>query len=367
MRKGTLVLAAASLPVIFLAVLLGVALLGAGGSSAATCATSASTAEPVKAGTIPNGWGPLVDKAAKESGIPASILAAQLETESGWNPKAVSPAGAQGLSQFIPGTWASYGSGKDPFDPAAAIHAQGAYMKALLGQVQKVASSSGKPAVSLALAGYNAGVGRVFQYGGIPPYEETQNYVAKILTLAQKYAQNGKAPATTVAPPTSCTGLSVSNAAVSKAGDDYPWKGTIHNANNPVSGFAYRNCTDFAWWRVMGQLGITDQTKMNATRLGPGDGGDWGLKWQQVGWTVSKTPKVGAVIWYARHANGVGSYGHVAIVKAINPDGTVVEEGYNFGMPPTGQYYKRTIAASYPSGYLYIPTKEQAAAYGLSA
>lgn len=367
MRKGLLVLTAASLPVIFLLGLLGVALLGAGGSSAATCAASAPSTEPVKAGTIPSGWASLVDKAAADSGVPSSVLAAQLETESGWNPKAVSPAGAQGLSQFIPGTWASYGGGKDPFDPAAAIAAQGAYMKALVDQVGPLASSSGQPAVSLALAGYNAGVGRVFQYGGIPPYAETQNYVAKILGLAQKYAQNGKAPATSVAPPASCTGLSVSNAAVSKAGDDYPWKSTEHNANNPVSGFAYRNCTDFAWWRMMEQLGITDQSKMNATRLGPGDGGDWGLKWQQVGWTVSKTPKVGAVIWYARNANGVGSYGHVAIVKAINPDGTVVEEGYNFGLPPTGEYYTRTIDPGYPSGYLYIPTKEQAAAFGLTA
>ncbi|MCZ2403554.1 transglycosylase SLT domain-containing protein [Paenarthrobacter sp. Z7-10] len=367
MRKGFLVLTAVSLPVIFLAALLGMSLLGAGGSSAAACPAAASSTEPVKAGTIPNGWAPLVQKAATDSGVPSSVLAAQLEAESGWNPKAVSPAGAQGLSQFIPGTWASYGGGKDPFDPEAAIAAQGAYMKALVGQVGPLASSSGQPAVSLALAGYNAGVGRVFQYGGIPPYAETQNYVAKILASAQKYAQNGDTPATSVAPPASCTGLSVSNAAVSTAGDDYPWKTTEHNANNPVTGFAYRNCTDFAWWRTMGQLGITDQSKMNATRLGPGDGGDWGLKWQQVGWTVSKTPKVGAVIWYARNANGVGSYGHVAIVKEITADGKVVEEGYNFGLPPTGQYYTRTIDPGYPSGYLYIPTKEQAAAFGLAA
>ena len=367
MRKGLLVLAAVSLPVLLLLSLLVVVLAGAGGSSAAACVATAYNAEPVKAGTIPNGWAPLVEKAASDSGVPSAVLAAQLETESGWNPQAVSPAGAQGLSQFIPGTWASYGGGKDPFDPAAAITAQGAYMKDLLGQVKPLATSSGQPALSLALAGYNAGVGRVFQFGGIPPYEETQDYVAEILALALKYAQNGDASALSVAPPASCSGLSVSNASVPTAGDDYPWKNTEHNANNPVTGFAYRNCTDFAWHRVMGQLGITNQSTMNATRLGPGDGGEWGVKWQQVGWTVSKTPKVGAVIWYARNANGVGSYGHVAIVKAINPDGTVVEEGYNYGMPPTGEYYTRTITPGYPTGYLYIPTKEQAAAFGLTA
>ena len=366
MSKGLLGLGAIALPVLLLISLLAVVLMGAGGSSAAACVATAYNAEPVKAGTIPNGWAPLVEKAAADSGVPSSVLAAQLETESGWNPRAVSPAGAQGLSQFIPGTWATYGKGKDPFDPAAAIAAQGAYMKDLVGQVGPVATSSGTPALSLALAGYNAGVGRIFQFGGIPPYDETQNYVAKILALAQKYAQNGDAAATTVAPPSSCSGLSVSNASVSDAGDDYPWKNTEHNANNTVTGFAFRNCTDFAWHRIMGQLGFTNQSTMNATRLGPGDGGDWGLKWQQVGWPVSKTPTVGAVIWYARGANGVGSYGHVAVVKAINPDGTVVEEGYNFGLPPTGEYYTRTIDPGYPSGYLSVPTKEQAAAFGIT-
>lgn len=367
MRKGLLVLGGILLPVAILVSLLAVVLMGAGGSSAAACPATAYNPEPVKEGTIPNGWAPLVEKAATESGVPSSVLAAQLETESGWNPRAVSPVGAQGLAQFIPGTWASYGGGKDPFDPEAAITAQGAYMKDLLSQVEPVATTSGQPALSLALAGYNAGVGRIFQFGGIPPYDETQNYVAKILSLSQKYAQNGEAAATSVAPPAKCSGLPVSNNMVPSAGDDYPWKNTEHNANNPVTGFAYRNCTDFAWHRMMQQLGITDQSKMNAVPLGPGDGGDWGLKWQQVGWTVSKTPTVGAVIWYARGANGVGSYGHVAVVKAINADGTVEEEGYNFGLPPTGEYYTRTIDAGYPSGYLSIPTKEQAAAFGLAA
>ncbi|MDJ0318881.1 CHAP domain-containing protein [Arthrobacter antibioticus] len=366
MRKGLLGLAVVSLPVLLLVSLFAVVLMGAGGSSAAACVTTAYNAEPVKAGTIPNGWAPLVEKAAADSGVPSSVLAAQLETESGWNPRAVSPAGAQGLSQFIPGTWASYGGGKDPFDPAAAITAQGAYMKDLLGQVGPVATSSGQPALSLALAGYNAGVGRIFQFGGIPPYEETQNYVVKILSLAQKYAQNGDTPGTTVEPPSSCSGVSGSNDSVSEAGDDYPWKNTEHNANNTITGFAYRNCTDFAWHRIMGQLGFTNQSTMNATRLGPGHGGQWGAAWKRVGWEVSMTPKVGAVIWYAPNANGVGEYGHVAIVKAINPDGTVVEEGYNFGLPPTGEYYTRTIDPGYPSGYLGVPTKEQAAAFGVT-
>lgn len=365
MRKGLLGLAAVSLPVLLLVSLLAVVLMGAGGSSAAACVATAYNAEPVKAGTIPNGWAPLVEGGRRFRG---AILHScrPVGDRIGMEPAGRVPCWRPGTlpihSRYLGQLW----RGKDPFDPAAAIAAQGAYMKDLLGQVGPVATSSGTPALSLALAGYNAGVGRIFQFGGIPPYEETQNYVAKILALAQKYAQNGDAAATTVAPPASCSGLSVSNESVSDAGDDYPWKNTEHNANNTVTGFAYRNCTDFAWHRIMGQLGFTNQSTMNATRLGPGDGGDWGLKWQQVGWPVSKTPTVGAVIWYARNANGVGSYGHVAVVKAINPDGTVVEEGYNFGLPPTGEYYTRTIDPGYPSGYLSVPTKEQAAAFGIT-
>ncbi len=355
-RKGLLVLTAVSLPVIFLLGLLGVALMGAGGSSAAACPASASSTEPVKAGTIPNGWAALVEKAAADSGVPSSVLAAQLETESGWNPKTVSPAGAQGLSQFVPGTWASYGGGKDPFDPAAAIAAQGAYMKALLDQVGKLASSSGQPAVSLALAGYNAGVGRVFQYGGIPPYPETRNYVAKILGLAQKYAQNGDAPAKSVAPPASCTGLSVSNASVSKAGDDYPWPGAPVGVDNPATHFNYRECVDFAWFRFMQQIGTPKPPfKLDAAVLQMGSAAQWGPAWQRAGWQSGHTPVVGAIIWYRPGAGGAGSDGHVAVVKSIYRDGSVLEEGYNMFPNADHAYYTRRILAASPSAYLYIP------------
>jgi surface antigen len=140
--------------------------------------------------------------------------------------------------------------------------------------------------------------------------------------------------------------------------DDYPWKNTEHNAENPVTGFAYRNCTDFAWHRMMQQLGITDPVQMNARTLAPGNAITWGTKWREVGWTVSQTPKVGAVIWYQ-----TGEYGHVAIVKAVNADGTVLEEGYNYGIPPTGEYYTRTIKPTEPTAYLYIPTAAQFAPF----
>jgi soluble lytic murein transglycosylase-like protein len=106
--------------------------------------------------------------------VPMSLLAAQLYAESGFNPFATSQAGAQGIAQFMPATARSYGL-KDPFDAAAAIDAQAHLMSDLLRELD------GKPA--LALAAYNAGLGAVQRYGGVPPFAETRAYVARILGL----------------------------------------------------------------------------------------------------------------------------------------------------------------------------------------
>lgn len=105
--------------------------------------------------------------------VSAALLAAQLYAESGFDPTAGSPAGAQGIAQFMPGTAAAYGL-TDPYDPDQAIDAQGHLMSDLLKEF-------GSP--SLALAAYNAGPGAVAPCNCIPPYAETQAYVAKILAL----------------------------------------------------------------------------------------------------------------------------------------------------------------------------------------
>ncbi len=124
--------------------------------------------------------------------FPPSIVAAQLEAESGWNPNAVSPVGAQGIAQFMPGTWTTWGRDADgngqadPFDPADAIMAQGRYDCALAGEVKGVDSTV--DSTQLALAAYNAGPGAVRAAGGIPAIPETQAYVAKIIALAPSYA-----------------------------------------------------------------------------------------------------------------------------------------------------------------------------------
>jgi hypothetical protein len=106
--------------------------------------------------------------------VSPGLLAAQLMTESGFNPRAVSPAGALGIAQFMAATARSYGL-SDPFDPIAAIDAQAHLMSDLLQRFHSV---------PLALAAYNAGAGAVAACGCVPPYPETRAYVARILALA---------------------------------------------------------------------------------------------------------------------------------------------------------------------------------------
>ena len=93
--------------------------------------------------------------------------------ESNFNPFAVSPAGAQGIAQFMPSTAAAYGL-DDPFDPVAAIDAQAHLMSDLIRQF-------GSP--QLALAAYNAGPAPVEACHCVPPIPETQAYVSRILAL----------------------------------------------------------------------------------------------------------------------------------------------------------------------------------------
>jgi soluble lytic murein transglycosylase-like protein len=123
---------------------------------------------------------PLLAAAARHD-VPAALLAAQLMAESNFNPAAVSPAGAQGIAQFMPATAAAYGLG-DPFDAEAAIDAQARLMGDLLGQFGKV---------DLALAAYNAGPAPVAACSCVPPYPETQAYVARILALLDGAGQLG--------------------------------------------------------------------------------------------------------------------------------------------------------------------------------
>ncbi len=122
---------------------------------------------------VPPQFAAAISRASQRWNVGAAVLAAQLYAESNFNPFASSPAGAQGIAQFMPGTAASYGL-SNPFDPNAAIDAQAHLMHDLLRQFASV---------PLALAAYNAGPAPVAACGCIPDYPETQAYVAKILGL----------------------------------------------------------------------------------------------------------------------------------------------------------------------------------------
>ncbi len=112
-------------------------------------------------------------RAATRWNVSAALLAGQLMAESGFDPYAGSPAGAQGIAQFMPSTAATYGL-RNPYDPVEAIDAQAHLMSDLLRQF-------GDP--SLALAAYNAGPAPVEACDCVPDYPETQAYVSRILAL----------------------------------------------------------------------------------------------------------------------------------------------------------------------------------------
>jgi soluble lytic murein transglycosylase-like protein len=122
---------------------------------------------------VPARFRPAILRAASRWDVSAGVLAAQLLTESNFNPYAISPAGARGIAQFMPATAAAYGLG-DPFDPARSITAQARLMADLLRRFGSL---------PLALAAYNAGPGAVAGCGCVPPYPETRAYVARILAL----------------------------------------------------------------------------------------------------------------------------------------------------------------------------------------
>jgi len=115
----------------------------------------------------------LIAKASAKYGVSASLIRAVIQAESGYNPHAVSRAGAGGLMQLMPGT-AKHLKVADRFDPSQNVDGGVRYLKFLLDTF--------KGDVTLALAAYNAGLSKVAKYGGIPPYEETRTYVSRVLS-----------------------------------------------------------------------------------------------------------------------------------------------------------------------------------------
>lgn len=124
----------------------------------------------------------LIDTAAGRTGLPAELISAVMATESGFQPNAVSPVGAQGLMQLMPATARSLGV-TDPLDPLQNVLGGAEYLRQQLehfGSVEK------------ALAAYNAGPGAVEKHGGIPPYPETRNYVERIMDRLRQGSQRAE-------------------------------------------------------------------------------------------------------------------------------------------------------------------------------
>lgn len=209
-------------PFVIVAAVTAVAL---GMSSSVTAQVQAS----LQPGTVPAAYVGLIEQAATTcSVLSAPLLAAQFYQESGFNPKAVSSTGAMGITQFEPGTWTTWaspndGDGKeDPYNPADEIPAAGRFDCALARQLAKV---PGDPVANM-LAGYNAGAGAVEAAGGIPHFEQTENYVKNIKALEKSFA----APTGTVA--VSAVAVEAIKFAYDRLGTPYLYGGTGTAAEN---------------------------------------------------------------------------------------------------------------------------------------
>ncbi len=347
---------------------------------------------------------PELKEASNLSGFPISLIAATIHQESGWDPNAVSGVGAQGLAQFMPGTWPSYGNGGDPFNPRDAIRAMGRYM----GDLKRILRNSGVGGdeIDNVLRAYNAGPGAVIEQSGGWNTDENADYAPAIRAHWKQYqtlikdlgiedyptgeqepslsnvtAQKATTPAaannTSAAEKsgnakkeckkeaaktdknnTGSTGGSVST---DSSGDDYPWAHMAHcsgdysycpSTPDPTNALP-SECVAFAAWRVTRQTGGDAE---NITFHSPGNASVWLGHWTGRGWPSGHEPRVGAVVYYGPHVAGMSGYGHVAIVKEVRDDGTFVEEGYNgLAAPNDHIYYTRVVANNSPSAFLYMP------------
>jgi len=118
-----------------------------------------------------------ISNAATRNQLDPSLIQAVIHVESAFNPKAISPKGACGLMQLMPGTARGLGV-RNPFDPGQNIAGGAKHLSKLLRKYGNT---------SLALAAYNAGQLAVEKYRGIPPYNETVNYVRQVLYLKGRY------------------------------------------------------------------------------------------------------------------------------------------------------------------------------------
>lgn len=146
---------------------------GAGGEGPSSEAPAPGQAAPSSAP-----YGSLARTAAEANALPTELVLAVIETESAFDPRAVSPKGALGLMQLMPATAEQLGV-TDPFEPRQNVEGGAKLLRLLLDEFDGQ--------LSLALAAYNAGSAVVRRHGAIPPIAETQGYVASVLRVYQRY------------------------------------------------------------------------------------------------------------------------------------------------------------------------------------
>lgn len=138
------------------------------------------TPDPAVPAPLSGPFRDVIVSAAARHGIEPRLLESVIRVESNFAERARSRKGAKGLMQLMPRTARQYGL-RDPYDPARNVDAGARHLRTLLDRFE----------LPVALAAYNAGEGAVLRYGGVPPYRETRDYVARILRLVAQPTPTG--------------------------------------------------------------------------------------------------------------------------------------------------------------------------------
>jgi soluble lytic murein transglycosylase-like protein len=249
LRTSTASRLAAAVLAVFAGGILGLLLLVAALSQQSATVASGGV---LNTSAIPAQYVPWVLRAGSLcAAISPAIIAAQDQVESGWNPHAISPAGAEGIAQFMPSTFPAWGRADSagavsPFNPADEIMAQGRYDCSLAALAQKLidAGQATGTTTDLALAAYNAGPGAVEAAHGVPAV--AAGYVHQIETLAATRYSIGTVTA-------SAQGRAAVSAAETALGTPYHYGGSCDDPHGP-SASGWCDCSSLVQmaWRAAG-------------------------------------------------------------------------------------------------------------------